>query len=235
MKKYFTKLLAFIAMILMGIALVSCEPTDEPGGNGNNNGNNGNNNSENNEGDKKLELETVDLGLPSGLLWATSAVYDINARFDTERYKNRNYFSWGRVYSQSIYSTRLEDDVENISGNAKYDVATKLCGEGWRIPTKEEWEELLEHCTKEAEYHSPLTLTSKINGRTLILGAAGCMASYGHTSRGSGWYWTATSNGEREAYAFTFWQGLHSWEFDCSLVSIEKELGLTVHPVKDSK
>lgn len=235
MRKFFVQLLAFVNISLVCLSLVSCNPIDEPGGGGNNGGgNNSSNNGDNGSGDKKLTLEAVDMGLPSGLLWANESLLDLNYRYTADTYRNRYAFAWGRVSPQNSYSEHyyLEEDIENISGNIKYDAATKLCGDGWRIPTAEEWEELIENCKCSAEYHSALTLTSKINGNTLEMPANGILTSYAHTNKGGCWYWSATSVDRRTAYAFVFCQGLHVTEA-FEIVPLEKGLGIGVIPVRD--
>ena len=121
------QLSAFVNISLVCLSLVSCNPIDEPGGGGNNgSGNNSSNNGDNGSGDKKLTLEAVDMGLPSGLLWANKSLLDLNYRYTADTYKNRFAFAWGRVSPQESYSEHyyLEEDIENISGNVKYDAAT---------------------------------------------------------------------------------------------------------------
>ena len=235
MRKFFVQLLAFVNISLVCLSLVSCNPIDEPGGGGNNGGgNNSSNNGDNGSGDMKLEMEAVDLGLPSGLLWGTSRIIDLNYRYTADTYHNRFSFAWGRVRPQDRYSKHyyIEDQIDNISGNIKYDAATKLCGDGWRIPTAEEWEELIENCKCSAEYHSSLTLTSKINGKTLVVQTNGILSTLGMTNSGDCWYWSATSVDRRTAYAFVFCQGLHVTEA-FEIVPLEKGLGIGVIPVRD--
>ena len=99
------QLSAFVNISLVCLYLVSCNPIDEPGGGGNNGGgNNSSNNGDNGSGDKKLTLEAVDLGLPSGLLWANKSLLDLNYRYTADTYKNRFAFAWGRVSPQKSYS-----------------------------------------------------------------------------------------------------------------------------------
>lgn len=67
-----------------------------------------------------------------------------------------NYYSWGCNKVQTLYGdaayphynaeTEMYDDLgQDISGT-RYDVATVRWGEGWRIPTKAELEELVNEC-----------------------------------------------------------------------------------------
>lgn len=88
----------------------------------------------------------VDLGLPSGTLWATCNVGAIKSN------ECGDYYSWGAITSpkDSKYSAKNslthDKDVEQFSGNPQYDVARALWGGEWRIPTEEEYEELIELC-----------------------------------------------------------------------------------------
>ncbi|MBQ4621338.1 MAG: hypothetical protein IJB28_01640, partial [Bacteroidaceae bacterium] len=99
--------------------------------------------------------ETVDLGLPSGLRWATCNV----GASSPEEYGD--YFAWGETTTKSSY-TSSNSTTYNLSvptlqsrgiigsdGNltAAYDVATANWGGSWRMPTLDEMEELLNKCT----------------------------------------------------------------------------------------
>ena len=103
----------------------------------------------------------VDLGLASGLLWAK---YNIGT---TEPTQLGNYYAWGetspkkKYYSDNYkYYIWKGDDLKRISKYNEEDGKTVLdleddaaranLGVGYRIPTKEDWEELLEDCKWEA-------------------------------------------------------------------------------------
>ncbi len=84
----------------------------------------------------------VDLGLPSGLLWATCNV----GANSPEEYGD--YFAWGETepkssYSISNYSYSSNPKVLPLSADA----AHVNWGGDWRMPTKEEFEELIECCS----------------------------------------------------------------------------------------
>lgn len=110
----------------------------------------------------------VDLGLPSGLLWAS---HNIGATVPEE---SGDYFAWGEIkskhlYSQDTYKYYRTDSLSD--GYTKYchissrgykgytdtlstlelsdDVANVQLGGKWRIPTKEDWLELCSHCKQE--------------------------------------------------------------------------------------
>lgn len=104
----------------------------------------------------------VDLGLASGLLWAK---YNMGATEPTDR---GNYYAWGETstkkkYNGSSYKHFKTDDYDNVKKIYKYnegdgkevldledDAARANLGVGYRIPTKADWEELLEDCKWEA-------------------------------------------------------------------------------------
>ena len=88
--------------------------------------------------------EYVDLGLPSGLKWATCNVGASSA----EEYGD--YYAWGEIETKSEYtednSKTYDKSMSDISGNSIYDVARAKWGGSWRLPTKKELEELESKC-----------------------------------------------------------------------------------------
>ncbi|MCD8206429.1 MAG: hypothetical protein LUD72_00675, partial [Bacteroidales bacterium] len=86
--------------------------------------------------------EYVDLGL--SVMWATC---NIGAR---EQFEHGSYYAWGETRTRSDYS--INNSVTHkmkllgIAGNPQYDVASAVWGGTWRLPTKEEMEELIKRC-----------------------------------------------------------------------------------------
>ena len=115
MKKAFFKFAALAMVALGSISIMSCEKEPENIINGH---------------------EYVDLGLPSGLKWATCNV----GANTPEEYGN--YYAWGEIVPKTDYSDEncatLGKQLSDISGNANYDAATANWGASWRMPTKEE-------------------------------------------------------------------------------------------------
>lgn len=86
--------------------------------------------------------EYVDMGLPSGLKWATCNV----GADKPEDYGD--YFAWGEIQKKKSYTnenTFLNNNL-NISGDSRYDMAHALWSYSWRLPTKTEFEELINNC-----------------------------------------------------------------------------------------
>ena len=150
----------------------------------------------------KFEPVSVDLGLPSGLLWASCNV----GATSPEEYGD--YFAWGETEPKSDYSlsnsvtyglsiSELEyRDIIGADGNliAAYDAATaNWCG-NWRMPTLDEMQELFDECTWE------WTSVNGVNGRkvtgpngnSIFLPAAGYRNGTSLYGAGSaGYYWAA--------------------------------------------
>lgn len=94
--------------------------------------------------------EAVDLGL--SVLWATCNIGSSSPK------EVGNYYAWGETYTKKSYSW---DNYEWLSSSLKItkyknrgdllkpedDAATVKWGKGWRMPTKEELDELFESCT----------------------------------------------------------------------------------------
>lgn len=112
------------------------------------------------------ELEAVDLGL--SVLWAN---WNIGASSETDA---GNYYSWGETETKSSYThSYVDPELDDICGTI-YDAATVNWGEPWRMPTEEEFEELLQ-CTYEKMDINGVTgyqFTGK-NGNSIFLPMVG--------------------------------------------------------------
>lgn len=82
----------------------------------------------------------VDLGLPSGVKWAT---YNIGA---TKPEGLGNSYYWGETTTSMVNNTIYVNVGDNISGNAKYDAARAQWGGDWRLPTQGDFSELVDKC-----------------------------------------------------------------------------------------
>ena len=136
----------------------------------------------------------VDLGLPSGLKWATC---NVGATTPTQYGK---YFGWGELESKDIFapgdSKSYKQLLVTFSGDKKYDVARATWGGSWRMPTKEEFEELKNSCDWEWTVQDGCAgykVKSKTNGNWIFLPAGGTAEADLHNYIGQcGYYWTAS-------------------------------------------
>ena len=176
--------------------------------------------------------EYVDLGLPSGLKWAT---VNVGAELPEEF---GSYYAWGMTttpadnnYFQE-YCLTYGVEMDDISGDPQYDVATLLWGGTWRMPTKDEFTELRVYCTCEWTTQNGVVgyKITGTNANHIFLPAAGYREySIPFFEGMSGSYWTSTPRENlMGSYYFGFdpenyWDGNSSPRFD----------GLTVRPVSD--
>lgn len=130
------------------------------------------------------KTQSVDLGLPSGTLWANQNIGAIYYADYGELY------SWGELetkedYRQSCYK---EINERNIIGT-KYDVATRKLGQEWQMPSQEQFDELIRECLWKWEDRG-FHIIGK-NGNSIFLPASGWSCSYVVEHRNSyGYYWT---------------------------------------------
>ena len=82
----------------------------------------------------------VNLGLPSGVKWATCNLGAANP----EQLGNSYY--WGETTTSMVNNTMYVNVGDNISGNAKYDAARAQWGGDWRLPTQDDFSELVDKC-----------------------------------------------------------------------------------------
>ena len=163
----------------------------------------------------------VDLGLPSGTFWA-----DRNVGADTpEAYGD--YFAWGEVASKENYTWSSYKWC-----NGSYNSQTKYCthssfgiidnktvldleddaayvnmGDKWRLPTKSEYQELLDNCTLQWITQNGVSGCKVIgpNNNSIFLPASGYCERNTPTNRGSyGYYWVATLSDVNTSCAYEF-------------------------------
>ena len=173
-------------------------------------------------GDKKAECivvvetahEYVDLGLPSGLKWATCNV----GAEKPEEYGD--YFAWGEVESKTTYNWSTykyckgtDRTMTKYCNNSEYgkdgfvdnktvldpedDAATVNWGGAWRMPTYDEFSELKNNCIwtwtmQNGVYGHKVTGP---NGNSIFLPAAGYMLEdILRNAESGGYYWLSLLN-----------------------------------------
>ena len=189
----------------------------------------------------------VDLGLPSGTLWATC---NVGAIFPEDY---GDYFAWGETQPKEDFSYMWStyqhcygsyNTLTKYCTNASYgyngftdsqttllpedDVATANWGTDWRMPTDEEWGELF--------YNTPYTWTTQYgiygilftasNGNSLFLPAAGYQGGSFLVPGGSdGYYWSSSLYSENPSRAMFF-------DFNYGTGDDNRAFGLSVRPVR---
>ena len=167
--------------------------------------------------------EYVDLGLPSSVKWAT---FNVGA---TQPEEYGDYFAWGETEPKELYDwstykwcdgsyntlTKYNTDSEyGVVDNKKIlessdDAAYVNWGGNWRMPSVDEWNELLSHCSLKWEERngvSGVALVSVQNGNSLFLPAAGVY----HYDNGlvnlnvEGWYRTNSLDESRGTISLGF-------------------------------
>ena len=185
--------------------------------------------------------EFVDLGLPSGTLWATC---NVGA---TSPEQAGLYFAWGETAgytAEQVISRKraFDNNSYNISPTASIltgltleeDAAHAYMGGNWRMPTKDEWRELIENTasTLVSNYMGKgvkgYLFTSKINKNSIFFPAAGfCDGSSVGRVGSDGSYWSASWN-SFSAWGLGFGSGfqllyLNAWYYGFSVRGVCKK------------
>lgn len=162
--------------------------------------------------------DAVDLDLPSGIKWASwnmGSTSPLDVSNSSAAHAGDHYrFCWGdptgdagQSLDELLYRQECADNaVANIAGT-KYDIATVQWGEGWQIPTLEQFTELINNCnmTYPADYtdgngktYRAYKLTSKVHSdRFIYLPEAGLIGENGQAMQvgNACYYWTAVTKG----------------------------------------
>ena len=160
--------------------------------------------------------EAIDLGLPSGTLWASCNV----GATKPEEYGD--YFAWGETKPKDDYSWGTYFDSSynkyNLSGgltelDLEDDAAYVNWGSNWRMPSREQIQELIDNCNWEWTTLNGVygrKATSKKNGNSIFLPAAGYRYGASLNYAGSwGDYWSRTLRTDYpyRAYDLYFYSG----------------------------
>ena len=207
-----------LAIMVFALIFAGCQKPDEPNNGGDDNG-----------GGNEVEdtIPYVDLGLPSGTLWAT---YNVGATTPESR---GGYFAWGETTTKSVYNWETYkygrkygdlyyltkycslsgDGYDGFTDNlivleASDDAATANWGSGWQTPTAEQWQELLDCTTGTWTQLNDVNGSryTASNGNSIFLPAVGSLTEdWGVQYDGShGNYWSSSliTGNPRSAYGF---------------------------------
>ena len=206
-----------------------------------------------NESPAEESHEWVDLGLPSGTLWATCNI----GSGSPEMYGN--YFSWGETEPKDIYDTShykfnkgsgmmtkyctdsnfgsggMTDGLTELS--AEDDAATVNWGKDWQMPSITQVKELIDTLFTTSKWtivndFCGTIITSKKNGNWIFLPASGYMNGnviYRRDSYGSCWSRSLREDAPRDAYDFGYMWNDILWGAD------RRYMGQNVRPVRVEK
>ncbi|MBQ7461362.1 MAG: hypothetical protein IJS63_03790 [Bacteroidaceae bacterium] len=190
------------------------------------------------------EYEWVDLGLPSGTLWATCNV----GASSPEEYGG--YFAWGETETKDIYdwTTYFDYDTEDASNRYKKyntdgglttllpedDAATDNWSSDWEMPSLAQFEELINPNYTTTEWTElngvqGRMITGKKNGESIFLPAAGFHNASSTNSVGSeGYYWSRSlrAGSSNTAEDIIFSSG------SIGTLYSSRSLGFSVRPVR---
>lgn len=225
-KKTFLTLLPLFIVAVLCMTLTSCSGGDDSdnlvpptptnnGGSGDASGAGGSNGYE--PSVAPGGAQAIDLGLPSGTLWANMNVGATTAE------GAGLYFAWGETmgYGNNTSDGRLFDGNSYKYASESYPYVLKYCTQSengtvdnktmleladdaaranwkgnWRMPTRDEFQELLDNTTQERTTQngvSGIKLTSKKNGNSIFFPAIGYRLTDEMMLYGEGaWYWTSS-------------------------------------------
>lgn len=209
------------------------------------------------KGNMHVGHEFVDLGLPSGTLWATCNIGS------QEPYKNGGYCGWGetevlpynsgRSHTYNEYKFKSQHDSYNISHPpfTKYtlidgminllkedDAASVMWGGAWRVPSPDDFNELFNNTTETFKIiHSRRCsiFTSKMNGNSIIFPLTGSVYWYenGIDDKNNLTYLWTNSLAERynNQYMEFAYHAFIGYRWPNKISSIPRCFGCSIRPV----
>ena len=191
----------------------------------------------------------VDLGLPSGVLWATCNVgaenpEDYGGYFAWGETQPKDYYDWSTYqycnsnkFTMTKYCNKSNFGYNGFTDNLTIllpedDAATVEWDAGWRTPTRGEWQELRNNTTGIWTTQNGVNgwLLTASNGNSLFLPAAGNRyeSNFGNVGCGGG-YWSSSLSTDypNAAWCFYFYS-----DDDYGWSSYYRCYGITVRPVR---
>ena len=187
----------------------------------------------------KAGYKTVDLVLPSGILWGTTNI-------GAKSIKDYGlYFSYGNVDGHKVGEYNFDSSNYNNTSGATlttsipetilYDAAKANVGNEYRMPTMGDYKELIENTTQTwySDYGSGISgvkFTSRVNpSKQIFFPSAGY--TDGTTLTNGNFYRETTYLNSSKAYLANFQNGSYRYNFDYG----GRTTGIPIRPVKTDK
>lgn len=184
--------------------------------------------------------EAVDLGL--SVKWAS---YNLGA-YTPEGFGD--YYAWGETDTKEVYNASTYkyynfewETVTKIGYDicgTQYDVAHRLLGDDWRMPSQAEWKELVQNCEWQSANINGVVgfQVTGPNGNTIFIPSAGRLYDNGSGLQNgyenvSGFYWTGTVAEDNE-YNYRIYRA----SLSKGLIGADgydvPEIGMSIRPVQ---
>jgi non-specific serine/threonine protein kinase len=228
MRKTYLWATLLLSLGLCGLSLTSCINTG-------------------NKGNQKIDgHEAVDLGL--SVKWATCNI----GASSPEEYGG--YYAWGETDEKEIYndSTYKHCNGSSFKTLTKYcmessygivdnktvldpedDVAQVKWGGGWRMPTRQEINELLDNCSWTWSTQNGVKgyiVMSKVNGNSIFLPGAGHRIADNVFYKECGYYWSVSL--DDEGFSSSAFDLNFGWSYQ-TLNKFNRSHGFSVRPVTE--
>jgi len=202
----------------------------------------------------EVSLPFVDLGLPSGTLWAKCNIGASNS----DNYGD--YFAWGETEGYNIGKTNFslstykwcngsyntltkyntKSDYGTVDNKTELDLEDDAAyvnwGPEWRMPSKAQFEELINSSYTTTEWTTlngvkGRKITSKKNGNSIFLPAAGYRDSSLSNTGSYGYYWSRTlDSGHPNRAYYRYFDSSYVYTGSCGRFN-----GISVRPVRLSE
>ena len=202
------------------------------------------------------EYEYVDLGLPSGLKWAKC---NVGAEKETDY---GDYFQWGSInpntdtpcdwinapfnngssdYDETYFNSIKDTVCPNDVLAKDYDGAAQIMGGNWRMPTRDEFYDLLDNTDNEwiEDFNGTgvngWKFTSKIDAsKYIFIPVSGCRLDSSFNLQGSySSVWSSSLNTSNSAGIWGLCFGLRITSNNCVVLSTYRYYGRSVRGVMD--
>lgn len=177
--------------------------------------------------------EAIDLGLPSGTLWAS---FNVGA---TKPEEYGGYYSWGEIVEKDSYewsdylycdgSVNTCKELGMDIAGTQYDIAHVKWGGDWRMPTYDQQQELVNNTKFKYVTSNGIKGYELVgpNGNSIFLPASGIIQGNRPNVGSLGGYWSSTRDPEDPNYACNLlFRNTGSYE-----VFYYRCIGLSVRPV----